>query len=312
MKDISVIIPVYNCEKTIKRCIESIIAQTYKNYEIILVNDGSSDDSKKIIEKYIENYNNIKLINQENSGPSVARNRGIDVAKCEYIFFLDSDDFLEKDTFNNLINSIENDILVGVNFNIISEKECIRNVVKAKELTCNEMIQNIITDKNLGVIWGYLLKKEIINDLRFDENTFYMEDTIFLMHYLNKIKKIKWITSDNSNYNYFINENSITTNSKNVIKKIESFCYSLNAIDNMYNMQYHKLLSKRKLKLIEKECRKLNSQEEYNQILNNLDIKKCCNENFNIFSFVYRCNSAKLLNFYYKVRSCLKKMLGRK
>lgn len=103
-KDIlfSIIVPVYNAEKYIARCIESILVQSFKNYELILVNDGSKDRTKEILNRYQDNPNCI-VIYQENSGVSVARNRGIELAKGKYICFVDADDYVADNYFETLI-----------------------------------------------------------------------------------------------------------------------------------------------------------------------------------------------------------------
>ena len=103
---ISVIVPVYNAEKYIDRCIESILTQTYPYYEIILVNDGSSDYSLFLLKQYERDYKNIKVFTQKNQGPGMARNLGIKKSKGEYITFVDSDDYIEDDYLKNLISEI--------------------------------------------------------------------------------------------------------------------------------------------------------------------------------------------------------------
>ncbi len=100
---ISVIIPVYNVEKYLKECVDSVLKQTYENYEIILVNDGSTDGSGSICDEYTDKYHKITVVHKENSGPSKTRNIGLDVAKGEYIYFLDSDDYLDETAFEKLI-----------------------------------------------------------------------------------------------------------------------------------------------------------------------------------------------------------------
>ena len=99
---VSVIVPVYNVEKYIRQCLESIINQTYKNLEIIVVNDGTKDNSMKIVEEYLSDER-IKVINKENGGIASARNRGIDEATGEYISFVDSDDWLELNTYEKFL-----------------------------------------------------------------------------------------------------------------------------------------------------------------------------------------------------------------
>src|SRR5699024_7704751 len=104
---VSIIIPAYNVEDYIEQCIKSVIQQSYSNIEIIVINDGSTDGTRKIIEKYIENNENLVLKNQDNQGQSAARNKGIELSKGEYIMFLDSDDYLSTNTVKNLVSNIE-------------------------------------------------------------------------------------------------------------------------------------------------------------------------------------------------------------
>ena len=103
---ISVIIPVYNCEKSIKKCIESICQQSLEEIEILLINDGSTDNTSKIIKEYQKLDDRIVILEQKNSGPSAARNRGIKSARGQYIGFADSDDYIEKDMYELLYSAI--------------------------------------------------------------------------------------------------------------------------------------------------------------------------------------------------------------
>lgn len=105
---VSVIIPVYNCEKYLDICLSSVMAQTYKKLEVIVVNDGSIDDSLKIIQKYASDYANIMLINQKNFGVSAARNKGIEKASGEYLLFLDGDDYIRESYIKNLVAAAQN------------------------------------------------------------------------------------------------------------------------------------------------------------------------------------------------------------
>lgn len=103
---ISVIIPVYNVEKYLRECLDSVLAQTYSNYEVILVDDGSTDISGAICDEYADKHNNIRVIHKENGGLSEARNTGLDASNGDYIYFLDSDDWIEKETLQSLANRI--------------------------------------------------------------------------------------------------------------------------------------------------------------------------------------------------------------
>ena len=114
---VSVIIPVYNSEKYIARCLDSVIEQTYKNIEIIIINDGSKDKSKEILDEYEKKYPNIiRHIEQENKGVAKTRNYGIKIANGNYITFIDNDDYIDKDyieTFVNVLKENEYDIVMG-------------------------------------------------------------------------------------------------------------------------------------------------------------------------------------------------------
>lgn len=104
---VSIIIPIYNVEKYLRQCLDSAVNQTLSNIEIILINDGSTDNSSCIAREYSLNYSFIKLIEQKNSGQSIARNKGIDAANGKYIYFLDSDDYIEINAIENLYKEAE-------------------------------------------------------------------------------------------------------------------------------------------------------------------------------------------------------------
>lgn len=117
---ISVIIPVYNVEEYLRECIDSVLSQTYENYEIILVDDGSTDNSGKICDEYAEKNDKITVVHKENSGPSETRNVGLKVSKGEYIYFLDSDDYLDKKAFEKLVSVAKNENADVVFFDALS------------------------------------------------------------------------------------------------------------------------------------------------------------------------------------------------
>lgn len=172
---ISVIVPIYNVEKYLEKCIESIINQTYKNLEIILVNDGSTDNSKKICEKYVEKDKRIKLVNKENGGLSAARNAGIAVAKGKYFGFVDSDDFI-KDTMyeylHNLIVENKSDIAICnyLYFTEDEEMETIQNKIKdanedkIKIFNSKEALRELLKGTTIqDFAWNKLYKAELFN-----------------------------------------------------------------------------------------------------------------------------------------------------
>lgn len=204
---ISIIIPCYNAEKTIKRCLESVISQTYKNIEIVIINDGSTDKTDSIIKKYI-NDNRIKYYNRSNHGIGKTRNFGIKEATGEYITFLDSDDYLPNDAIDNLyklaqknkLDLVVSDYYVD-NKNIKSEK------IKSFPITNVKNNPNLIFDINLAP-WNKLYKKELIENIKFEENLKY-EDAPFVIESIIKAKKIGKL--DKETYYYVVNSNSETT-----------------------------------------------------------------------------------------------------
>lgn len=198
---VSIIIPAYNVENYIVRTIESCINQTYKKIEILIIDDGSLDNTSKIIQKYVLKDDRIKYFYQENSGVSKARNNGISQANGKYIVFLDSDDWLEKDAIEYLICHQEKYKECFINVN----RQCIEldgKVLKEKNKVFNEKIKILDTEKflenfienNYSVSSSCykLYSREVLlkNRLRFREDIFHGEDGLFVFEYLLKVDKV--------------------------------------------------------------------------------------------------------------------------
>ena len=176
---ISVIVPIYKVEKYLRRCIDSIINQTFKNIEIILVNDGSPDNCPKICEEYKNKDNRIIIINQENQGLSAARNSGIRIARGQYLVFIDSDDYIEEDMIEYLYEGIvkyDVDIsccgYVAVYDNGIKEKITVpsEDTIYKKEEALNILLLNGYIDV---VAWNKLYKKELFNNILYPTGKLY-------------------------------------------------------------------------------------------------------------------------------------------
>ena len=165
---VSIIIPVYNSERFLKECFDSILAQTYDNYEIIVVDDGSVDTSIQIEEEYSKKAAGFRIIKQANSGQGVARNRGLDIARGEYIAFIDSDDAMKPDFLKEAVAKIEagNYDIVVANYDKINEKSeflAIHSNAKA-DYTLNgyEALMGMWYGENVHIApWGKLYKKEV-------------------------------------------------------------------------------------------------------------------------------------------------------
>lgn len=192
---ISVIVPVYNVEKYIKKCIESIINQTYNNLEIILVDDGSTDKSGKICDEYAMVDKRISVIHKENGGLSDARNCGIDVAKGKYIAFVDSDDFIDLKMYEILYNNlVKNNADISICKPYLFEKY--NEVVEAKEAEVvtvwekKDFYTKMYDDYLMTVVaWNKLYKREIFENIRYPKGK-KIEDAAIIHYVLEKCEKI--------------------------------------------------------------------------------------------------------------------------
>ena len=211
MKKISVIVPVYNVEKYLETCLNSIINQSYKNLEIIVVNDGSTDSSLEICKKYQKLDNRIILIDQKNKGLSGARNVGILKATGEYIHFIDSDDYIALNYYEKMLEALADtdaDIVVG---GFYYEKYAVRDSVRYNFPYCYTNMDDkfIKTELYLKMFaWRYLVKKTLLtdNNILFTEGR-YFEDWDFTTHITILANKI--ITAPDTEYFYRANQNGI-------------------------------------------------------------------------------------------------------
>lgn len=209
---ISIIVPIYNAEKYIEKCIESILSQTYKNLEIILIDDGSPDKCGDICDKYAKEDKRIKVIHKKNEGVSVARNIGIDTSNGKWIAFIDADDWIEKEYICDLINKAkeQNADIALCTYNRVTGKniEKINNVSKKKEFNAEEyLIMALNPQTGFGYSWIKLFKKSIIKDTRFDGSLLVAEDALFNIQISKNMNKA--VALSENLYNYRNNENSV-------------------------------------------------------------------------------------------------------
>lgn len=223
---ISLIVPVYNVENELSRCLDSIINQTYKNIEIVLVNDGSTDDSLCICESYKKKDSRIRIVNKENGGLSDARNAGLLTSAGEYVAFIDSDDFIDINTCENIVKCIEKDPDVLVcNFYIQENNK--NNIVKHTNLSENRIYNSEeyalkAFEKNefrLEAV-SYIYKREfLLNNNLFFKKGIYHEDAELIPKVLFCAKKICYM--DFPFYHYVIRKGSIMNNNDNLAKRKE-------------------------------------------------------------------------------------------
>ena len=214
---ISVIVPVYNVENYLGRCLDSLISQTLRDIEIICVNDGSCDKSLEILKDYAQKDSRIKVINQENKGVSVARNNALDVAVGEFIGFVDSDDWVSPDFYGNLYNSaVENNAEIACS-NIIKtfeDKKESNFLMYKKSQVCETISDKLEVARipEFNYIWNRIYKREALmqNNIKFLESNLF-EDALFSLKALTQLGKM--VTVENGAYYYFDNKNSLTNNS---------------------------------------------------------------------------------------------------
>ena len=218
-KLISVAIPVYNGETTLRKCVDSILAQTYENIEVILVNDGSTDRSEDICRSYEQIDPRVKVISKENGGLSSARNAGIDKSCGEYIFFIDSDDWIDSDTLEVLLNAaLQKDTDVTgccVYFNFPNGVENSRTSDEIYIQDTRALIKCML-EGGIGAnaAWGKLFKKSLFENLRFDESCDFCEDDEFSFRMARKAKG--YVRIADAKYHYFQNFNGMVLSSSYV------------------------------------------------------------------------------------------------
>ena len=245
MSEISIIVPVYNVDQYLENCIESILNQTFKDYELILIDDGSTDKSGEICDKYEKKDNRIKVIHKYNGGLSSARNAGLDLACGKYIGFVDSDDSIHPrmyETLYSLIKKYKADISC-CNYKKIynwndcrTEKQCIEEV---KVMDNIQAIRSLL-DSDIGVqlviAWNKLYKRNLFTNIRYDVGRIH-EDEFIAHKLLYKSKKI--IYTDSQLYYYFQRKGSIMSQKtdKSKVDRVLAFsdrlkfCYELGLED---------------------------------------------------------------------------------
>ena len=334
----SIIIPIYNVESTLKRCVDSVIGQTYKNLEIICINDGSTDKSLKILEEY-KNDNRIKIITQKNKGIASARNTGIKIATGDYITFIDSDDWYELDyidKMNQILVGNENIEVIRGNYftsdGINKHKENMQEEFSNKKVDVRNnrtiIFKRLFNAEMKSYSWLLMLKREIIGkkQLYFNDETRYMEDIEFFSKMLYSIDNIYFC--DENKYNYFYNPDGLSKSTKNMKNKIINLYNVKNSINELliqnneskelicnantmyifmilymiYIMYQNNEISKEKLKI---ELQKFRKNEKYISLnkfkaFDNMQIKLFKKSNFN-----------QLIQFF-TVKKYIKNLKGKK
>lgn len=238
MAKVSVIVPVYNTEKYLRCCMDSVIGQTLRDIEIVCVNDGSTDGSLAILQEYAAKDKRIKIINQENKGLSAARNAGLKVATADYISFIDSDDFVHPSFLEQLYRAIKenNCDVAGCDFAKIKKDERLPFIGKIKAKIYEPALNVLLNRKNFihFNVWNKLYKRELIRGIPFIEGMYY-EDWVFNTCVFAGAKSFVWISAPL--YGYRISENSIMRSSYS-LKKMNDYVIGIEGVRNFFYENY--------------------------------------------------------------------------
>jgi glycosyltransferase involved in cell wall biosynthesis len=209
---ISVIVPVYNAEKYLTKCIESILGQTYPNIELLLINDGSTDGSPAICDEYALKDKRVKVIHKKNEGVSSARNMGLELAQGDFISFVDADDWLERDAIERIVESIQKYDCDAVIFEykVVDENNLkqhknhahlqgVMSAEKAVECTISPVSR---------FVWSKVLSRKILEGIKFDNSIHFGEDTLFACEALSNAKSVYYMAEPV--YNYYQSSDSAT------------------------------------------------------------------------------------------------------
>lgn len=294
---ISVIVPVYNVEKYLRKCLDSIINQTYKNLEIILINDGSTDLCPQICDEYSAKDTRIKIIHQKNKGISATRNVGIELARGGYLAFIDSDDYVKKDFIECLYKRIVQDKsdfvmcnfeTVDENANKLNEYKKIREDEKSL-LTFSDFWQSFEKHQAVNiVVWNKLYKKEIFSDIRFLEG--HKHEDVFVMPFI--MDKVNSISLEKKVlYNYLRRSDSITgNNTKSKNFNADEFAANAALAKHFFKHKLFNLATKKIINIV------TDSTKNYKKSQKSKDDKKGFKSVCKELKALYKNNKKEFLN----------------
>lgn len=297
---VSSIIPVYNSEEFLEECIESLRNQTLKEIEMIFVNDGSTDNSLKILEKYEKIDSRIKVINQKNSGPSSARNRGIEIAKGEYLSFIDSDDWIDTRMYENMyyraINDKSDVVICDMKMVSLDSQLYVKGIIYCDERYDRKNIEDkifkeLLSNSQFNSMANKIYKRSIAkeNNLLLDKDIYYAEDWKFNMEFFKHSQRLSYI---NKCYYYYRRGHESSSNFYNDttfertglwiynMRKKYAIEFGINpylAVDDLFKVIIHCIICefRRKDIRIKNKLKKVNSiinSKECLEVIDNINI----------------------------------------
>lgn len=238
---ISVIVPVYKAEKYLHRCVDSILAQTFTDFEVLLIDDGSPDRSGEICDEYAQKDTRVRVFHKENGGVSSARNLGLDNARGEWISFIDADDYLSQGFFD--IQGNEDADIIQKSYTIVQEengKQETRNVI-AGSFNNKEDFYRFFVRKRTNALWDKIIRRKLIGDTRFNVNVHIGEDFLFFLSLLKNIKCYDF--NEKGNYYYLIRSGSAMQKiNKNLRERGKIMIENINNIRAILNDKSEEML----------------------------------------------------------------------
>lgn len=251
MKKISVVIPVYNVEKYLSECLDSVVNQTYKNLQIIIVDDGSTDFSRKICDVYAEKDNRITVVHQKNAGAGAAKNTGLELIDGDYFSIIDSDDYIELDMYEKMVNSLEkyNADIVQCLFRNVYVNDSFDRKYKfkgnyPKVLTPKNFLKEYLYDWKYAIFWNKLFKKSLLQNIKFPVGR-KIDDEFFTYKLICNSKKI--VNIEDVLYSYRMRKTSVMNENDSdrlIYDRIDCFVERYDYIRRKYPSLNKKYLTK--------------------------------------------------------------------
>lgn len=299
---ISVVIPAYNAKSTIERCVKSVLNQSYENLEVIVVNDGSSDSTETICEKMASYDSRLKVITIKNGGVSHARNIGIDNAKGDYITFVDSDDYIDKEMYKNLMDLFDTNVdIVHCSYKNVDESGNILSVVgsKSKQIKMNhdEGMECLLAGKYFaGGLWNKIYRAKLFSNVRLKEDIKFNEDVLANYYLFDNANNT--VYSDEPFYNYVACDDSSTHSANALISYKQGYEVARIMLQKSMNKPYCEFAKIRYLGNL------LGLYGTYRTSLNKVEKSECENLFSEIKSFkdegYYQGKRDKVLIFMYR------------
>lgn len=256
---VSIIVPIYNTELSLQSCLSSIASQTYKNIEVIMINDGSTDNSGNIAKLFCDNDSRFQLVNQPNSGVAAARNTALRLIQGDFIIHVDSDDLVLEKAYEIMVKAAEKhnaDIVVS-SYLVGTKDQFSQKTINPEVINIQKFIDSLLCGQAHGGLWNKLVSRRMYENIKFNENINYMEDLLFFIEVLNN-KNPKIVTVSEPSYFYFFRENSLSNQAFD--NNIEHVFLVIDEIEKILDTQYvpsiNKLKMNQKIQFISDEYNK--------------------------------------------------------